>query len=69
MFKSHQIGGISKLVLKYNQILGATLKKETKTMEKIVQEAHDTNMVIKAILQYIFLYDTIKYNMITKGEY
>ena len=44
--KNHQMGEISKLVLKSNQMLGATLKKDTKTMEELIQEAHDINIPI-----------------------
>ena len=39
--KNHQMGAISKLVLKSNQMLEATLKKDTETMEQLIQEAHD----------------------------
>lgn len=44
--KNHQMGEISKLVLKSNQMLEATLKKDTKTMEKLIEEAHDINIPI-----------------------
>lgn len=42
--KNHQMGAISKLVLKSNQMLEATIKKDTKTMEQLIQEAHDINI-------------------------
>ncbi|GHV24020.1 hypothetical protein FACS189465_0290 [Clostridia bacterium] len=41
--KNHQMGEISKLVLKSNEMLQATLNKDTLTMEKLLQEAHDVN--------------------------
>ena len=40
------MGTISEIVLKSNEMLKATLKKDTKTMEKIIQEAHDINTPI-----------------------
>ena len=48
--KNHQMGAISKLVLKSNEMLEATLRKDTETMEQLIQEAHDINI------------PTIKYN-------
>ena len=44
--KNHQMGEISKLVLKSNQMLEATIRKDTVTMEEIIQEAHDINIPI-----------------------
>ena len=44
--KNHQMGEISKLVLKSNEMLEATLKKDTETMEKLIEEAHDINIPI-----------------------
>lgn len=44
--KNHQMGEISKLVLKSNQMLEATLCKDTETMEKLIQEAYDINIPI-----------------------
>ena len=35
--RNHQMGEISKLVLKSNQMLEATIKKDTETMEKLIQ--------------------------------
>ena len=35
------MGAISELVLKSNEMLKATLRKDTETMEKLIQEAHD----------------------------
>ena len=40
------MGEISKLVLKSNEMLKATLRKDTKTMEELIQEAHDINIPI-----------------------
>ena len=44
--KNHQMGEISKLVLKSNQMLESTLKKDKKAMEKLIKEAHDINIPI-----------------------
>ncbi|GHV24190.1 hypothetical protein FACS189465_0960 [Clostridia bacterium] len=44
--KNHQMGEISKLALKSNEMLRATLNKDTLTMEKLLQEAHDINSPI-----------------------
>ena len=44
--KNHQMGEISKLVLKSNQMLESTLKKDKKAMEKLIQEVHDINIPI-----------------------
>ena len=44
--KNHQMGAISKLVIKSNQMLEATLRKDTETMEQLIQEAHDINIPI-----------------------
>ena len=40
------MGAVSELVLKSNQMLKATLRKDTETMEKLIQEAHDINIPI-----------------------
>ena len=40
------MGAVSELVLKSNQMLKATLRKDTATMEKLIQEAHDINIPI-----------------------
>lgn len=40
------MGEVSKLVLKSNEMLKATIRKDTKTMEQIIQEAHDINIPI-----------------------
>ena len=44
--KNHQMGAISEIVLKSNQMLEATLSKDTATMEQLIQEAHDINIPI-----------------------
>ena len=44
--KSHQMGEVSEIVMKSNEMLEATLKKDTETMEKLIQEAHDINIPI-----------------------
>ena len=40
------MGAVSELVLKSNEMLKATLRKDTETMEKLIQEAHDINIPI-----------------------
>ncbi|KAK8834001.1 hypothetical protein M9Y10_037223 [Tritrichomonas musculus] len=40
------MGAVSEIVMKSNQMLKATLKKDTETMEKLIQEAHDINIPI-----------------------
>lgn len=71
--KNHQMGEISKLVLKSNQMLEATLKKDTNTMEKLIQEAHDINIpIIKyndenslaCIITLVYLSARTKYKII-----
>lgn len=71
--RNHQMGEISKLVLKSNQMLEATLKKDTKTMEKLIQEAHDINIpVIKyndenslaCIITLVYLSARTKYKIV-----
>ena len=44
--RNHQMGEISKLVLKSNQMLDATLKRDTETMEALIEEAHDINIPV-----------------------
>ena len=71
--KNHQMGEISKLVLKSNQMLEATIKRDTKTMEEILQEAHDINIpVIKyndenslaCVITLVYLSARTKYKII-----
>ena len=38
------MGSVSKIVLNSNEMLKATLRKDTETMEKLIQEAHDINI-------------------------
>ena len=40
------MGAVSELVLKSNEMLKATLRKDTETMEKLIEEAHDINIPI-----------------------
>lgn len=40
------MGEVSKLVLKSNEMLKATLRKDTETMVKILEEAHDINIPV-----------------------
>ncbi len=71
--KNHQMGEISKLVLKSNQMLEATLNKDTEIMEKLIQEAHDINIpVIKyndenslaCIITLVYLSARSKYKIV-----
>ncbi|MGN1044307.1 MAG: AAA family ATPase [Acutalibacteraceae bacterium] len=71
--KNHHMGEISKLVLKSNQMLEATLKKDTETMEKLIQEAHNINIpVIKyndenslaCIITLVYLSARTKYKIV-----
>jgi hypothetical protein len=40
------MGEVSEIIMKSTKMLEATLKKDTKTMEKLIQEAHDINIPI-----------------------
>ena len=75
--KNHQMGEISKLVLKSNQMLEATLRRDTKTMEEIIQEAHDINIpIIKyndenslaCIVTLVYLSARTKYKIVREME-
>ena len=44
--EDNSMGEISELVLQSNQMLKATLNKDTETMERLIQEAHDINIPI-----------------------
>ncbi len=44
--EDRSMGEISKLVLKSNEMLKATLRKDTKRTEELIQEAHDINIPI-----------------------
>ena len=67
------MGEISKLVLQSNKMLEATLKKDTKTMENLLQEAHDINIpVIKygdenslaCVITLVYLNARAKYKIV-----
>ncbi len=38
------MGAVSEIVMKSNEMLLATIRKDTKTMERLIQEAHDINI-------------------------
>ncbi len=44
--KDKSMGAVSEIVLKSNEMLKATLRKDTEPMERIIQEAHDINIPI-----------------------
>ena len=67
------MGAVSELVMKSNEMLKATLRKDTKTMEKLIQEAHDINIpVIKyndenslaCIITLVYLSARTKYKIV-----
>ena len=71
--KNHQMGAISELVLKSNEMLEATLKKDTETMTALLEEAHDINIpVIKyndenslaCVVTLVYLSARTKYKII-----
>ncbi|MBR0183888.1 MAG: AAA family ATPase [Clostridia bacterium] len=75
--RNHQMGEISKLVLKSNQMLEATIKKDTETMEKLIQEAHDINIpIIKyndenslaCVITLVYLSARTKYKIVREME-
>ncbi len=75
--KNHQMGAISKLVLKSNQMLEATLKKDTKTMEQLIQEAHDINIPaikyndensLACVVTLVYLSARTKYTIVREME-
>ncbi len=64
---------VSEIVLKSNEMLKATLRKDTETMEKLIQEAHDINIpVIKyndenslaCIITLVYLSARSKYKIV-----
>ncbi len=74
--KNHQMGAISKLVLKSNEMLEATLRKDTEMMEQLIQEAHDINIpIIKyndenslaCVITLVYLSARTKYEIVNKG--
>ena len=67
------MGAVSELVMKSNEMLKATLRKDTETMEKLIQEAHDINIpVIKyndenslaCIITLVYLSARTKYKIV-----
>ena len=67
------MGAVSELVMKSNEMLKATLRKYTETMEKLIQEAHDINIpVIKyndenslaCIVTLVYLSARTKYKIV-----
>ena len=67
------MGAVSEIVLKSNEMLKATLRKDTETMEKLIQEAHDINIpVIKyhdenslaCIITLVYLSARSKYKIV-----
>lgn len=71
--KNHQMGAISELVLKSNEMLEATLRKDTETMTALLEEAHDINIpVIKyndenslaCVVTLVYLSARTKYKII-----
>lgn len=71
--EDNSMNEISKLVLQSNEMLKATLKKDTETMEKLLQEAHDINIpVIKyndenslaCVITLVYLNARTKYKIV-----
>lgn len=69
------MGAVSEIILKSNEMLKATLRKDTETMEKLIQEAHDINIpVIKyndenslaCIIKLVYLSARSKYKIVRK---
>ncbi len=67
------MGAVSEIVMKSNEMLKATLRKDTETMEKLIQEAHDINIpVIKyndenslaCIITLVYLSARSKYKIV-----
>ncbi len=67
------MGAVSELVMKSNEMLKATLRKDTETMEKLIREAHDINIpVIKyndenslaCIITLVYLSARTKYKIV-----
>lgn len=67
------MGAVAEIVMKSNEMLLATIRKDTKTMEKLIQEAHDINIpVIKyhdenslaCIITLVYLSARSKYKII-----
>ena len=71
------MGAVSELVLKSNEMLKATLRKDTETMEKLIQEAHDINIpIIKyndenslaCVITLVYLSARSKYKIVREME-
>ncbi len=67
------MGSVSEIVMKSNEMLLATIRKDTETMEKLIQEAHDINIpVIKyndenslaCIITLVYLSARSKYRIV-----
>ena len=67
------MGAVSEIVMKSNEMLKATIRRDTKTMEKLIQEAHDINIpVIKyndenslaCIITLVYLSARSKYKIV-----
>lgn len=67
------MGAVSEIVMKSNEMLKATIRKDTETMEKLIQEAHDINIpVIKyndenslaCIITLVYLSARSKYKIV-----
>ncbi len=67
------MGAVAEIVMKSNEMLKATLRKDIKTMEKLIQEAHDINIpVIKyndenslaCIITLVYLSARSKYKIV-----
>lgn len=71
------MGTVSEIVLKSNEMLKATLRKDTETMERIIQEAHDINIpIIKynsenslaCVVTLVYLSARTKYTIVREME-
>ena len=71
------MGAVSEIVLKSNEMLKATLRKDTETMERIIQEAHDINIpIIKyndenslaCVVTLVYLSARTKYTIVREME-
>lgn len=67
------MGAVSEIVMKSNEMLKATIRKDTETMEKLIEEAHDINIpVIKyndenslaCVITLVYLNARSKYKII-----
>lgn len=44
--EDESMGAVSEIVMKSNEMLKATIRQDTETMEKLIQEAHDINIPV-----------------------